>query len=226
MKITLRNLPLIGPIFRRRADPAWRVTSALPQRQGLVVQVGSNDGIGDPVYKLLQQRPEWRAILVEPVPYVFDLLKKTYGDDPRIRFENVAINAGEPLPFYWVDAQAAVDLPHLPAHWNQLGSFMKDHITKHLLELKPYVRETMVTGLTLTGLLEKNGVGNFDFLHIDTEGYDWKILKQLDLKRWKPRVILFEHKHLSREEMAEARAFLRPFYQIVKLRSDTFCRLK
>lgn len=217
---------MIGPVLSRRADPAWRVANALPERQGLVVQIGSNEGIGDPVYKFLKQQTEWRALLVEPVSYVFDILKKTYGDDPRIRFENVAINAGEPLPFYWVDELAKVDLPQLPNRWNQLGSFVKDHITRHLPELKPYVRETMVTGLTLTGLLEKIGVESFDFLHIDTEGYDWKILKQLDLDRWKPRVILFEHKHLSREEMAEARAFLGPYYRITKLRSDTFCRLK
>ncbi len=226
MKIKLRNMPLIGPVLRRRADPAWRVANALRSPEGVVVQIGSNEGTGDPVHKLLGQRPAWRAVLVEPVPYVFELLRKTYGDDPRIRFENAAINQGEPMPFYWVDDQAQKDLTDLPAHWNQLGGFVKDHITKHLPQLKPYVRETIVNGLTLTMLLEKHQIETLDFLHIDTEGYDWKILKQLDLGRWKPRVILYEHKHLSREELAEAREFLAPYYRIVKLRTDTFCELK
>ncbi|MBK7697246.1 MAG: FkbM family methyltransferase [Saprospiraceae bacterium] len=38
---------------------------------------------------------------------------------------------------------------------------------------------------------------SIDLLHIDTEGYDWEILKQLRLAKYFPRPIIFEHKHLS-----------------------------
>ena len=35
---------------------------------------------------------------------------------------------------------------------------------------------------------------------IDTEGYDLEILRQLDLIRFKPDLIVYEHKHLNELE--------------------------
>jgi hypothetical protein len=35
---------------------------------------------------------------------------------------------------------------------------------------------------------------------IDTEGWDWRVLRQFDLARLRPRLILVEHQHLTDED--------------------------
>jgi methyltransferase FkbM-like protein len=59
-------------------------------------------------------------------------------------------------------------------------------------------------------------------LPIDTEGFDYKVLAQIDLSRYVPRLILFEHKHLSAEEKTRAAALLRAYgYRCSELGGDT-----
>jgi hypothetical protein len=43
---------------------------------------------------------------------------------------------------------------------------------------------------------------------IDTEGWDWRILRQFDLTILHPKLILYEHQHLSPQERDQAHQFL------------------
>ena len=188
-----------------------------------VVQIGSNDGkTGDPIHALLLKNKKWNALLVEPVPYIFEKLKKNYPDNDRFRFENVAINHGEHMTFYWVDESAKKALPNLPYWFDQLGSFDKQHILKHFDgALAPFIKSATIEGIALDTLLERNDIGKIDFLHIDTEGYDWKILSQLDQKKYTPKFILYEHSHLSREDCIAAEEFLDANYMLFRIGIDT-----
>jgi hypothetical protein len=98
IKNFIKSLPLLGPSIIRvlywwKIDPARKLRRILHGRKNLyVVQIGSNDGItGDPVHSLLRSNPSWRALLVEPVPFLFDRLCKKYSDSPNIQFANIAI---------------------------------------------------------------------------------------------------------------------------------------
>ena len=46
--------------------------------------------------------------------------------------------------------------------------------------------------MTIEALFQKNDIKELSLLHIDAEGYDWKILSQLDLECFNPKIILFE----------------------------------
>jgi FkbM family methyltransferase len=190
-----------------------------------VVQIGSNDGVtGDPIFRLIMKKTKWNVLLVEPVPYLFEKLKNNYPASPRFHFENAAINDGSKQPFYFVAKEAGEKLENLPAWYDQLGSFNKEHMVKHLNGiLEPYIQQTAITGMTLDQLFTKNNVRNLKLLHIDTEGYDWKVLSQLDLKKHAPSIILFEHKHLKDVEVREAKAFLDRNYQILEFGGDLLC---
>src|SRR2546422_396902 len=77
-----------------------------------------NDGkTGDPIHSLLADHPSWHALLVEPVPLLFERLKRNYTDASRFRFENVAITerAGTSR-FYYVDERAKENFPDLPTY--------------------------------------------------------------------------------------------------------------
>ncbi len=191
-----------------------------------IVQVGSNDGVsGDPLYNLINKNVAWEALFIEPVPYLFEKLKENYGNHPRFRFENVAINDGTYQTFYSVKNSAKLEIPNLPMWYDQLGSFNRKNITKHLNGvLEPYIEEINIKGATLPYILNSNKIKSLDLLHIDAEGYDWVVLSQLDLKSFKPKIILFEHKHLSSLEKEQSLGFLKRYnYSVFKLGWDFIC---
>ncbi len=193
-----------------------------------IVQIGSNDGFTqDPVHDLLLKHPSWRALFVEPVPFLFAKLRANYGDESRFEFEEAAIarEAGT-LPFYYVSSEAAEKISDLPVWHDQLGSFNPAHITNHLGEMiAPYIVKTDIRTETLPAVLQRHAVQQIDLLHIDTEGADWLILQQLDFSKFQPKVILVEKKHLDETSLGEMRAFLCD-YKILDLDDDYLCKRK
>jgi FkbM family methyltransferase len=223
-----RCLDLRAHYRRWNYEPARQLRRALGNRENLfVVQIGSNDGTtGNPVHQLLSRHPSWRALFVEPVPFLFERLRRNYPDPVRFRFENVAVaDAAGTRPFYYVDPAASQSMPDLPRWFQMLGSFERDHVARHLgAALDRFVITVQVQTFPLGAVLKRNHIDRIDVLLIDTEGYDWEILRQLDLQCYQPSVILFEHKHLSPETRADARSFLEQAYNIVDLGEDYLCR--
>ena len=220
IKNSLRNLPVVYPLGKwvyrrfRSSDPTIqdRILKAIGTKPAVFfVQVGSNDGLqGDPIHDLIVSRQSWRGIFIEPIDFLFQRLRKNYGDEERFIFENVAIGTEKgSKKFYYVSEKARTELD-LPYWHDQLGSFDKAHITRALGDqMSPYIVEEDVECLPLQAVFDRNRVNAIDLLHIDTEGFDYKVLSQLDLERYKPAVILFEHHLLPDDEFAKARKLLR-----------------
>lgn len=210
------------PFLKDKRYPPYWLDQAFGHRKISLVQIGSNDGkTGDPLHQLLLKNPAWTALFVEPVPYLFERLKKNYTDAQRFQFANVAINEGKSLNFHWVDAKAIETFPDLPFWYDQLGSFDRGHIAQELGErIEPFILSEELPGSTLSDLLEQYDISSIDVLHIDTEGYDWKILSQLNLDRFTPGFILFESNHLSDEERKAAFEFLNTDYILFQLGID------
>lgn len=205
-----------------KQDPSIWIGKIVGPASAQIVQIGSNDGkTGDPLHRLLRRRHRWKALFVEPVPYLFERLKGNYDDPKRFAFENALINDGSACQFYWVDPAARQFLKDLPPWFDQLGSFKRHHITYCLPVVEPYIKESLLTGMTLETLFAKHSILDVDILHIDTEGADYSILRQLNLNTLRPRVILFEHKHLTKEEAEASVRFLSPHYSLYRLRGDT-----
>ena len=216
----LRNFPFIYDslkgIYRlfRRSDPTIQeqIVKAIGNRSEVFfVQVGSNDGVqGDPIHDLVITRKNWRGIFIEPINFLFCRLRTNYGNSDRFIFENVAIGTRtETKKFYYVSEKAKTELD-LPYWHDQLGSFEKNHITRMLGdEMSPYIIEADVECQPLQIVLDRNRVDAIDLLHIDTEGFDYQVLSQVNLKRYRPSVILFEHHLLTDDEFFKARKLLR-----------------
>jgi FkbM family methyltransferase len=218
--------------WRRRFAPD--VTDLIRRHLGsgdvFSVQIGSNDGSsGDPIQMLVHENARWRGLFVEPVPYLFDRLRANYARRPGLIFENVAINDGSTQTFFWIDPKAREDHPEFPDWIEQLGSFNESHV--HTVpeiaeDLLPYRRSTQVKGCTFQDVLDRCGVTRFDLLHIDTEGYDWEVLRQVDFSRYRPRVVLYEHKCLSEGDKNRAEQHMVAFYSLQDLGGDMFCLRK
>jgi hypothetical protein len=171
-KQTLTSIPLVqaalrktkGRYHRWKNDPVRHIGKVLDGEHGVnVVQIGSNDGsTGDPLHSLLMRNLSWKALFIEPISYLFERLKQNYPPNVRFCFENVAVSevAGT-SPFYYVDPAAKERVPNLPVWYDQIGSFDRNHISKHLgNELDPFIIKADIPTERLSTVLERNNISD------------------------------------------------------------------
>lgn len=235
MQKFLKSLPIVGKLLFSlhlkyvgwKFSPSRLIEKVLGRRDDLaVVVIGANDGpTTDPAFPLLQKHAGWHGTFVEPVPYLFEKLTKSYGTSDRFTFVNAAVSrkTGEEK-FYFVAPESRRKNPGLPSWVEQLGSFNRDHIAVLLDgQLEPFITEILVPTITLDELFSRTAQKRVDLLVIDTEGHDWEILQQLDLMKWKPEVIVFENCAISEEDQRSALKFLAPCYRVRNIGKDYFC---
>lgn len=175
----------------------------------IFIQIGSNEGVmaSDPLCSLILKEG-WKGVLVEPVPHIFERLKKNYAGRPYLFFENAAVSDKRGRrPFYIVDEEAEFfkKNPHLVNEvggpWGSLvSSFDRDYILKHKPGLTEREIKTIeVECITLEDIVDKYRLGRIDVIHMDTEGHDGAILLSINFNRLKPKIIIFEHAHMTFE---------------------------
>ena len=196
-------------VFQRMHADALLSDFATILPDAVFLQIGANDGFtGDPLHVLLaRERVDWRGVLVEPVAHLFGQLRQRYVHNPKLRLERAAISdedgtaqihylqtdEGDTL---WLQQLASLDPEVLRSNARQFG----------LTNARTVVEE--VPTLTVATLLRRHALSRLDLIVIDTEGLDWRILRQFDLATLRPKLILYEHQHLAVEERAEAHQFL------------------
>jgi FkbM family methyltransferase len=173
------------PIF----DLAVRYLIAMRGEALTFVQVGAHDGKDDALRPYILKHP-WKGVLIEPQPDVFARLKANYAEvNSRISFENVAIsNSAAPLQLYRLPARIAPS--------DSIVSFDRKVIAKQS-GIKPHEMEAIaVPTARLDDILHKYQLDP-DLLQLDTEGYEWNVLQTIDLTQSRPRLIRFEHGHMT-----------------------------
>ncbi len=184
-----------------------------------VLQVGANDGISnDPIHKFIK-RDHWSGLLIEPQPQVFqNYLTKLHQRNAQIQVLHAAIgpNKGN-LPLY--------KLAFSEDRWaTGLASFNKEHLLKAIeagdvqrqcrknnisfpSEPKDQITIEHVEVWTVRQLLEVYQITRIDLLMIDTESYDFEIIK-LVMPEIEPKHIIYEHEHLSQKDLMACREML------------------
>lgn len=192
------------------------------------VEIGSNDGEQHDHLRPFILTRGWSGIMVEPVPYVYERLRHNYGSLPRVILENVAIadRDGE-IPFYYLVDASEEERRGLPDWYDGIGSLARDSVLgheKHIADIESRLVCEPVTALTFDSLCEKHGVTAVDLVVIDTEGYDWEILRSIDFNKWRPELLVYEHFHLSPADRVSAAAGMREAgYDTMEEGFDTFC---
>ncbi len=210
----------IVPMIVKLFDPlvsgqAWRGLEAVLDEIEQVedfffIQIGANDGVvHDPLYKRVL-RNNWRGILIEPVRFYFDRLKRNYGEGggSDLIFENIAISARDETRDFF---RIREGLDFLPQWTKGLGSFNRAVLMKHrwvIPDIGRYIVQEKVECLSFTSLLERHDVEKVNLLAIDTEGYDYEIIRRINFDRVRPGVVLYEHKHLSRVDRRDCERLL------------------
>jgi len=145
------------------------------------IQVGANDGrSGDPLRKLIK-RGTLRGLMVEPQPEPFGRLVERHAGVAGLSFENAAITDHDGP----IEMVTATDR-------STLGTLVPDRNILSRRKARTLSRVT-VAGLSFASLLTKHSIERFDLLQIDTEGYDYEVLKQVDLNARGVRIVNLEY---------------------------------
>ena len=160
------------------------------------VQVGSHDGImHDPLHTFIKHN-KWKGILIEPQKLYFDKLKLYYKKRPNLFFINKAVHPSKKkLTLFKV--KNANDYSH--TGWASVHpERFKNTEYEHQTETEE------VEACTLMEAIESCKITSLDLLQIDTEGFDFEIIKMLDFKKITPLIIHYEHIHLSNKDKKKA----------------------
>jgi FkbM family methyltransferase len=244
----------VGRIVHHKVhQPDWdfeivpSLLSKLVQVQSAVtiVQIGANVGNtgSDQLYGFLKEhclKPECdgllscRAVMVEPVRYLFDQLSANYAGFRGVTCENAAIaETVGTRNFYRLREGIDLQANGLQPWAEQLGSFLPEQMASLWnhdpgnLELRRFVEANIVVEevrcLSLHDLLAKHQLSGVDLLQIDTEGYDYQILRTIDFKRFTPRYINYERIHLKKDESRCRAMLVDQGYRLHDHGQDTLC---
>jgi FkbM family methyltransferase len=208
----------INPIIQKWAASREKV---------FFVSIGANDGVtGDPICEFIRTY-HWSGLMVEPVPALFTRLQENFKDHENIAFENSAISDQRGVaPFYTLTEN---NNPEDVRDWEreQLGTFDRElliSIAKNECNMteEPDITSTDIECITFDDLADKHKLETIDFVNIDTEGLDWKVLSQIDLVRYQPALILYETANLPLAEYKNSLSHLRSHgYRMVRCGNDT-----
>ena len=187
------------------------------------MKIAANDGVsGDPLAEILLGDSRYRGGLVEPLPQFAKQLKQTYCDANRFHIVEAAITESDSeIDIYFFDA-SKLSYSKFPAWYHEIASLDKQHLLNHLpAQFHNAISAKSVVALSVSTLLQQTGITSLNLLHIDTEGHDFCILRQFNLKKHRPEIIIVEHKHLSAADKDAMRSYLQVAgYTVQKLEAD------
>ena len=164
---------------------------------GLVV-IGAHSGIH--IKDLISEYANSKILLVEPVPYNYQILENDYKNNKNIFISRNAIfDEAKKDNFYHVKKES---VKKLGKHWaSQIGSFDKNHILNHKnkrFDIKDDdIQITEVEFITFQDLVKKYSINSINKLQIDVEGAEYKIMNSIDYNKIKIKNIFFESKHFD-----------------------------
>lgn len=161
-----------------------------------IIQIGANTGNNpnDPIFKTISNRDQ--VFLFEPVPFLFEQLKKNYNKQypsNEFIFEQKAVSNYDGKLNLFVPCESN-NFTRFPYWANQLASTNPDHIKSFFKNLK--VKQINVSCVSLNTIVSCYNIKNIDFLITDTEGHDFEILYYYNFTV-QPKKIRFEHKHID-----------------------------
>jgi len=193
-----------------------------------LIQIGANDGVSiDSIYPILQNQQKVKALVVEPVPFLFEKLVRNYQSNPNVTPLQIAITSDAQeitKPFFYLKPNELDDYNPDYSLW---GSFSRSHIMNHIgkdSNALKFLHEEQVRCITINELYRQTGFDNIEILATDAEGYDEEILNSIDFNLFSPDLILFEHYHIPTSNMIQLILKLKSHnYRCYSRGYDTIC---
>jgi FkbM family methyltransferase len=189
--------------------------------------IGAFDLIShDNIYQKLLEEDDYKVIFVEPIPLYYNKLINNCSElKGQCFFENTAIsNQSEIIDIEYVNK----DYLHIyPSYIDGCSSVVEqgEPINRYLKDVKKEHRSSIkIQAITFEYLINKYNLNTIDYLQIDTEGYDERIVRSIDLNKYKIKKLKFEHHYINKDYFIELKEMY-PNYKIEILDSDIILEL-
>jgi len=138
-----------------------------------VVDIGSNTGMF--IECFLEHFPNAQIIAFEPVKRYFDYSIEKFKDKENIIIENFALSDEE--------KEDEIFVAEINIGWNTL--------IKEKVDADNAGRKEKIRSICFDRYYEENRIGKVDILKIDTEGFEYKVIKGMKkfLKEQKPAIV-------------------------------------
>ena len=145
------------------------------KENGFYIELGANDGIAQSNTVFLERIRKWTGMLIEPSRTGYELCLKSRPNS--LCYNCACVSDDYKEEFVYGDFEDNINSLMASIDGNRLGSN----------------KLTQVNARTLENILDSSNItSNIDFLSLDTEGYELKILKGLNLDRYRPNYMLIE----------------------------------
>ena len=151
--------------------------------KGIYVDVGCYHPYkGSLTFKLHQR--SWHGVNLDISKTSIDLFKMSRMRDINL---NLAVADYDGETFYYENSPI-----------NQQNSLIKSNDKQKKIKIKCN---------TLNKILDENNINSFDYLNIDVEGAELKVIKGIDLKKFKPKLISIENNDLLITDYLESEIY-------------------
>jgi FkbM family methyltransferase len=149
------------------------------KEHGFFIELGANNGILQSNTAFLEKNRNWSGILIEPNFKNYEFCKINRPNSICYNYACVSNDFIDEFIYGDFDLQA-----------NEQLSLMSSVNGKRLNNYDYTL--TKVRGLTLTNILDMQVIPKIDLLSLDVEGYEYSVLKGLNLNKYTPSYILIE----------------------------------
>jgi len=215
-------------LHRRLAGPKLLRVFGDAYPDAFFIEIGANAGDHSDHLQPFIRSSRWTGLMVEPVPYVFERLRRNYAGLGRVTFENAAIaDRDGRIPFYHLREIEPEERDRVPSWYDGIGSLSRTTVLGHrrvIPDIDERVVRREVPAMTFESLCRKHDVRRLDLLLIDAEGHDAEILRGIDFTVRRPRLLVYEHFHLDWHTRRTCRAALEDAgYETMEEGFDTWC---
>ena len=145
---------------------------------GFYIECGANDGVSQNNTLYYNQKYNWKGLLVEANPDIYNICKINRPNDI---VENYALVSSS-----YADKTIK-------------GYFKNISLNGQCIDGNKYSDKTLsteqiteVNAITLTELLDKHDIKKIDLFSLDVEGYEINVLDGLNFEKYRPKYILIE----------------------------------
>lgn len=142
-------------------------------KPGTILDIGANDGVTFSNSKLLIEYG-WKAVLVEPADWAFEKLNELHKDNENVQLLKYGIGDTTGKYHFWVS-----DTLLNKGDKNLVSTFDANEKTRWGTGVN-FTEDFYAEVITFKELLGKSRYKIIDFISLDAEGFDLKILRQIN----------------------------------------------
>lgn len=179
--------------YSQSGQDAFVINYFKSKRNGVFLDIGANDGVSLSNTYYLEKELGWTGICFEPIPAIFEKLDKARNC--------IKINAGI------ADKKSIEKFTFVDGPSHMLSGMTKDYDPRHSQRVKHELEtlggkavEVEVQCLVLNDVLEEYKIFDIDYLSIDTEGNEFKILKTIDFSKFNITTMTIENNYNNIEQ--------------------------